>query len=69
MLQGTRRAPADLNRVNLAEEWEVRYWCDHFGCTEIALRRAVDDVGDRTVAIEGKLREAAKEALKNTGED
>ena len=69
MLQGTPRAPADPNRVNLAEEWEVRYWCDHFGCTEIALRRAVDDVGDSTSAIEGKLKKAGKEAFKNTGED
>ena len=69
MLQGTPRAPADTSRVNLNEEWDVKWWCDQFGCTEIALRRAVDEVGDSATAIEGKLKKAAKEALKNTGED
>ena len=69
MLADKQRAPGDLNRVNLAEEWEVRWWCDHFGCTEMALRRAVDQAGTDTANVERKLREAAKEVFKNTGED
>ena len=69
MLVDKERSPADPTRVNLAEEWEVRWWCDRFGCTEVALRRAVDDVGPTAADLERKLKEAAKEALKNTGED
>jgi hypothetical protein len=63
------RKPSDLNRVSLAEEWEVRWWCDRFGCTEVALRRAVDTAGPTAADIERHLREAGREALKNTGED
>ena len=69
MVTGTQRTPGDTSRVNLGEEWEVRWWCDRFGCTEVALRRAVDEAGPSAAAIERKLKEAGKEALKNTGED
>ena len=69
MLADKQRSPSDLSRVNLSEEWEVRWWCDHFGCTEIALRGAVTSVGNSKADVERKLREAQKEAFKNTGED
>ncbi|WP_374371722.1 DUF3606 domain-containing protein [Dongia sp.] len=41
----SKRGPADRARVNVEEEWEVRYWCKEFGCTEGELRMAVVDVG------------------------
>ena len=69
MLVDKDRNPQDMNRVNLAEEWEVRWWCDKFGCTEVALRRAVDDVGTSAAEVERKIRGAAKESFQNTGED
>jgi hypothetical protein len=69
MLSDKQRVPTDPNTVNLAEDWEVRWWCDRFGCTEVALRRAVDRAGPSAAEIERHLREAAKESLKNTGED
>lgn len=69
MLVDKERSPADPTRVNLVEEWEVRLWCDKFGCTEVALRRAVEDVGPSAADVERKLKGAAKAALKNTGED
>ena len=69
MLADKDRTPADPNRVSLAEEWEVRWWCDKFGCTEVALRRAVEDVGPAAADLERKLKVAAKAALKNMGED
>lgn len=37
----TNRGPQDRARVNVHEEWEVRYWCKHFGCTPDQLRAAV----------------------------
>ena len=69
MLVDKDRHPSDPTRVSLAEEWEVRWWCDKFGCTEVALRRAVDRAGPTAAAVERDLKHAANEALKNTGED
>jgi hypothetical protein len=62
------RTPADTSEVNLDEEWEVRYWCERFETDEETLRLCVTEVGPRTVDIEQRLREAAKEAFKNDGE-
>ncbi|RKH14803.1 DUF3606 domain-containing protein [Corallococcus sp. CA053C] len=39
------RGPADRSRVNVNETWEVKYWCNQFGCTEAQLRAAVNAVG------------------------
>jgi len=41
----TNRGPADRSRVNVNEDWEVRYWCAEFRCTEPQLRAAVAAVG------------------------
>lgn len=69
MLVDKDRVPKDTSRVTLDEEWEIRWWCDKFGCTEVALRRAVDQAGPSAAAVEANLRLAARESLKNTGED
>lgn len=39
------RGPQDRARINVNEPWEVRWWCQHFGCTEQQLRAAVQAVG------------------------
>lgn len=41
----TNRGPRDRDRVNVNEEWERRWWCSKFGCTEEQLRAAVRAVG------------------------
>ena len=69
MLVDKDRAPTDPSRVNLAEAWEVQYWCTRFGCTEVALRSAVKEVGPTAASVERQLKQAAKQAFKNTGED
>jgi len=69
MLVDKDRTPADVGRVNLNEAWEVEWWCTKFGCTDVALRRAVQAVGPSAAQVEADLKKAAKEALKNTGED
>lgn len=51
-----KRGPSDGNRVNVHEEYEVRYWCDRFGCTRAQLKAAVDKVGVMASAVEGELR-------------
>jgi hypothetical protein len=50
----TNRGPQDRSRVNVNEDWELRYWCRTFGCTEQQLRDAVRKVG---VSVEAVRRE------------
>ena len=41
----TNRGPRDRNRVDVNEDWELRYWTKKFGCTGTELRDAVKSVG------------------------
>ena len=52
----SKRGPADRNRVNVQEQWELRYWCDKFGCTADQLRAAVKSVGVMAVDVERHLK-------------
>lgn len=52
----SNRGPADRSRVNVNEPWEVRWWCQRFGCTESQLRGAVNAVGTSADAVEHYLR-------------
>jgi hypothetical protein len=45
----------DRTRINLSEEYEVRYWCEKFGVTEDELRGAVKRVGYSAKAVESEL--------------
>jgi hypothetical protein len=40
-----KRGPQDRSRVNLSEDYEVRYWTKEFGVSEQELRDAVKKVG------------------------
>ena len=46
-----KRQPADSERVNLAEPWEVEYRRKQYGCTELQLKQAVAAVGDSAVRV------------------
>lgn len=52
----TNRGPADRSRVNVNEDWERRWWCNEFGCTEQQLRDAVAEVGVSAEKVRQKLR-------------
>jgi hypothetical protein len=52
------RGPQDRSRVNVNEEWEVRYWTKEFGVNEDQLRKAVQKVGPSTDAIRKELKAA-----------
>ncbi|WP_322514202.1 DUF3606 domain-containing protein [Rhodopseudomonas palustris] len=41
----TIRGPADRARVNVHEDYEVKYWTQKFGVSADQLRRAVKAVG------------------------
>jgi hypothetical protein len=65
----TDRAPRDLQRVNISEDWEIRWWSTKLAVTEDQLRSAVDAVGPTTAEIERHLKEAAQKSFKSMGED
>ena len=41
----TKRGPADAQRVNVNEKWEVEYWTKKFGVSEDELKAAVKKAG------------------------
>jgi hypothetical protein len=69
MLTIEERIPDDLTQVNLAEDWEVRYWCARFDVDADELRACVMEVGPRVYDVDQRLKEAARKAFENTGED
>ena len=52
----SKKRPQDSSQVNLSEDWEVKYWCKEFGCTEAQLREAVRAVGKSVAAVRKYLR-------------
>lgn len=52
----SKRGPADAARVNVNEDYEVRYWCGKWGCTEPQLRAAVKAVGVMAKDVEAYLK-------------
>jgi hypothetical protein len=50
-----KRGAPDRALISLSEEWEIRDWCDKFGCSEAELRRAVAKVGHSAKAVEEYL--------------
>lgn len=57
MADNTRdRGPEDGKRVNVNQDWEVKWWCNRFGCTEQQLRDAVRQAGVMADDVERQLR-------------
>lgn len=52
----TKRGPQDRSRINLGEDYEVRYWTDKFGVSKSQLEDAVRKAGSSAVAVEEELR-------------
>ncbi len=49
------RGPQDASRINVNEEYEVRYWSQKFGITADELRKAVQQAGVSAKAVEEQL--------------
>jgi len=47
----TKKGPADTSRINVNEEYELRYWMGALKCSEQQLREAVDKVGTSSDAV------------------
>jgi len=52
----TNRGPADGKRINVNEDYEVRYWTKEFGISEDTLRDAVKRVGPVVDDVRAELR-------------
>ena len=52
----SKTRPQDANRVNVHEQYEVEYWCRHFGCTKAQLISAVNAVGVMSKDVERYLK-------------
>jgi len=56
----TKRGSQDRSRINMSEDYEVRYWTKHLGVSSEELQRAVDKVGNSASAVRKQLgKEAA----------
>lgn len=54
------RMPLQAWRINLEEDWEVRFWCAKFGCTPDQLKNAVEKAGPMAAAVGHYLDEAGE---------
>lgn len=52
----TNRGAQDRSKINLREDYEVRYWTDKFGISKSQLEDAVRNVGSSASAVETELR-------------
>ena len=53
------KRPQDAKKINLSEEYEVKYWCEKFGVSEEALKKAVNKTGVSSVAVQDYLKSRA----------
>jgi hypothetical protein len=49
------RGPQDRERINLSEDWEVRWWSKSLGVSESELRKAVLAVGNSVAKVRNHL--------------
>lgn len=51
----TKKGPQDRSRVNISEDYEIRYWSEKFGVSAEELKAAVKKVGNSAEAVEREL--------------
>ena len=55
----SKKGPQDPTRINLTEDYEVRYWSKKLRVTPDRLRAAIEKAGDSVKAVERELKRAA----------
>lgn len=55
----SKTGPQDASRINMNEDYEVRYWTQALGVSAQALQRAVDQVGVSADAVRAHLARGA----------
>ena len=56
---GSRRRPQDSPRINLHEEWEIRYWTGRWSVSRDQLMETVKRVGVQVADVARALGKAA----------
>ena len=51
----TKRDQPDRRKINMSEDFEVKYWLKALGVSRDELQRAVDKVGNSTAAVRKEL--------------
>ena len=51
----SHRAPHDPKRINMQDEWDVRYWMAKFEISRERLKLAVDAAGPTVEAVQRRL--------------
>jgi hypothetical protein len=49
------RGQPDRSKINLHEDYEVRYWCKHLGVSPSELVKVIEKVGNSAKAVEKEL--------------
>ena len=52
----SKRGPRDSSRINMNEDYEVRYWSEKLGITKQELSEAVRRAGSMAKDVEAHLR-------------
>lgn len=52
----SKKGPQDAARINVNEDYELRYWSDKFGLSPDKLKEVVADVGVSVKAVEEYLK-------------
>jgi DNA-binding protein H-NS len=52
----TKTAPQDADRINVNEDYEVKYWTGKYGVTPDRLKAAVKKVGVMAKDVEAELK-------------
>ena len=55
----TNRGQPDRSKINMNEDYEVKYWTRHFGVTREELQKIVDRVGNSAAAVAKEFGQAA----------
>jgi hypothetical protein len=53
------RGQPDRSKINMNEDYEVKYWTRHFGTTREELQKIVDRVGNSAATVAKELGKAA----------
>ena len=51
----TKRGKPDRAKINMSEDYEVKYWAKELGVTRAELQRLIDKVGNSAAAVRKEL--------------
>ena len=51
----TKRGQPDRSKINMHEDYEVKYWTHELGITRDRLQRLIDEVGNSAAAVRKEL--------------